>query len=89
MATQDTAGGVFGWLDTLTNQAGSVLGHAVDVVGTVAQTNAATQAAQAQRDQAAATQIALAQGAPASSSVLLWVVIIAVVGVGAAVLLRR
>lgn len=81
--------GVFDWLDNLTTQVGTVAGRAVDVVGSVAQTSAAAQAANTQNDQTTARPVATAQVSWSGGATWLYVGLGLAVVVGAVVLLRR
>lgn len=83
--------GSLGWLDNLTTQIGTIAGKAVDVVGSVAQTQA-TQVAKAQTDPRAtsATPVASAQVAfSGSGQTLLWAGLGVAVLVGVVLLIRK
>lgn len=86
----ETSGGVFGWLDTLTEQVGNVAGKAVDVVGTVARAQP-DQVARTQTDPRLVLPVSGAQAAaPNLSAVLPWVALgVAVLVVGVLILRSR
>lgn len=81
--------GVFDWLDNLTTQVGTVAGRAVEVAGAVAQTTAATQAANTQNDQTAARPVASAQVSWSGGTAWIYVGVGLAVIVAAVVLLRK